>query len=286
MLRRIIAALRNDRGEASAVSIILGTLLFVTASTGAVAVIGNVMASTAATRQNAIIEDALQDQIQTFQTTPWQKVKASVSAPTTSNATFNGVTFRMTSATVASSAPAAVTLRVAAPMVTAGSAAPADCSNAVVTQVAGCLSVSATRLPSVQEAALSAGVPGVVAGPVTVNSTQKALDFLTVTPAGVTFSDAMRVQAQWTDATVSPTALRYGFFCGADATPQATFTPTTMSYGGKTYLIMQLTPWSLRSVSGCTSATVGLWTSGGAATSSSLGAASYWRLLNVTGGAS
>jgi len=281
MLRRIVAALRGDRGEASAVSVIIGTLLFLASSAGVVAVIGPTLSTTGATRQSAIIESALQARVQTFQTTPWMGLAAAAAA--TSTTTSNGVTFPLTSAVTVTANPTVYTLRVAAPAVTSNTSVP-NCSTAVTTVVPGCLSLSSVRIASIQEQQLLTAVPGFTTGPNTVNAAQHALDIITVNPATVTFTDPARIQVLWNSTTDSPYSVNYGFFCGANTAPQATFTANTMITGTTVSLILQLTPFSLQSVGGCTSATIGLWTSGAAVPVADATVTGYWRVTSATGG--
>ncbi|WIE80849.1 hypothetical protein [Curtobacterium sp. MCSS17_016] len=291
MLQRIRAALRSDRGEASAVSIVLGTLLFLTASTGSVAVVGNIMAATAVTRQNAIIESALKDRVQQFLSQGAEATRTS-SQPVTETVTYQGVTFPLTWSKGIYNPPYAYEYDLAAPMATAGGAARADCTAAVGRTVPGCLSLSATRIDAPQDDAQDAGgsdpsnvqaFPGLAVGPTTVNTSQKVLNIVTVTPSNVLSSDPARIQVIWKSAT-APSAVRYGFYCGTSVTPQALLTPTTQTYNGQVSLILELTPASLKSVSGCTTATIGLSSGGAAVPVDSVGAVSWWRILPVSGG--
>lgn len=282
MLRRIIRSLRNDRGEASAVSIVLGTLLFLASSAGVVSVIGPAIATTGSTRQTAIIESYLEGRVQTFQSTPWMALAAAASS--TASTTSQGVTFSLTSSVTVSANPTTYTLRVAAPTATT-SGTPAVCSGALTSNAPGCLMLSSVRIATIQEQALSSGMTGLAAGPDTVNATQHALDILTVTPANVIDNRPVRVQAKWLSGTNGGNSVQYGFFCGANSTPQTTSSATIITDSSGTSIIMELTPSSLRPVGGCTTATLGLFYS----TSTSVAVTDttltgFWPIIPVTGG--
>jgi hypothetical protein len=290
MLQRIRAALRSDRGEASAISIVLGTLLFLVASGGTVAVVGNVMAATAVSRQNAIIESALKDRVQQFLSQ--SAGAADTSTPTaTETVTYQGLTFPLTSSQGYWNQPLAMEYVVAAPMATVGGAPRAVCTAAVSKSVPGCLSLSGTRIYSPQDSVTEdvpgrpsnvAAFPGLADGPMTINTTQKALNVVSVTPASVVSDDPVRIQVVW-KSTAAASAVRYGFYCGSNTTPQATLTPTTQTYNGQTSLILELVPSSLKAVSGCTTATVGLSSGGAGVPVAGVGDVFWWRTLPVAG---
>ncbi len=288
MLRRIRAALRSDRGEASAVSVVLGTLLFLTASTGAVAVVGNIMAATAVTRQNAIIESALKQQLQDFQSSSWDTVETT-GGPETVSTTYGGLTFPITTRQAAYVNPTIYIMQVAAPMATANGRPTVNCAPAVSTNVPGCLRLSAVRMASPQEEAdyaldgsIMHAVAGLAVGPKTVDTTQKALNIITVTPASVLSSDPVRIMTVWNGAG-APTTVKYGFYCGTSATPVAQYTATSQTYNGTTSLIMELKPATLNSISGCTTANVGLSAGSAAVPAASIGDVAWWRVLPTKG---
>ncbi|MGW8431199.1 hypothetical protein ACWGJ9_08745 [Curtobacterium citreum] len=289
MLRQIRAALRSDSGEASAISIVIGTLLFLTASAGSVAILGNIMAATAVTRQNSIIEGALQQQLQDFESSSFEVARQTFS-PTTTTVRFGGRDVPVTMSQTATTAPAETTRRVAAPMATVGGATPADCSTATTSAVAGCMSFFATRSPSPQDAAdpTPAGAntlqafPGLSLGPKTVNTSQNALTIINVNPSKVLTTDPVRIQASVPSSLV-PNTVSYGFFCGSSTTPVAQYVATGQTYLSDTALILELNPSTLKSVSGCTSATVGLWSGSSAVAATSISNIYWWRILPVKG---
>jgi hypothetical protein len=289
MLRRIRAALRGERGEASAVSIVLGTLLFLTASAGSVAVVGNIMAATAVTRQNSIIESALQQQLQDFESSSFE-ASTQTYGPTTSTVQYGGLSIPVTTWQYAFSTPSVFIHRVTAPMATVGGKSPASCATQTITPPAGCMSFFATRTPTPQDdtGAYAAGLstlrafPGITVGSKTVNAAQNALTILNIDPLKVLTADPVRVQVALGSGAPAANSINYGFFCGTSATPVATFVGTSQTYLTDKSVILELNPSTLKSVAGCTSATVGLWTSSAVAPSA-VGNIYWWRILPVKG---
>ncbi|WIB65632.1 hypothetical protein [Curtobacterium sp. MCBD17_040] len=152
-----------------------------------------------------------------------------------------------------------------APAATADGSAP-SCTYAYAQPVKGCLrAVSRSEYDIDEDNAFPTGPAGFALtggqGAAPTDATRPATDIFTITPASVTYTDQVRVQVATPQTASVAAANKWFIFCGSSTSSTQSGTIAAVTITGTVWMMFEFTPSSLKSVTGCTQATLAVETS-------------------------